>query len=116
MDKVKTHDYLNYLVNIVLPRWKEMSAEVKARYKVCKEEYERGYLPTLFNWKFENSRLGDTSFMGLWDFYERHIVEIEQEIQRVTYHRKIEQQCIEIGSGFCQDGFYKWCSENNIPY
>ncbi len=115
-DLVRIQDYRKYLQE-QLDYWGSKNTEVKSKYAKCKIEYEDKFLPKLFNWKFENSYAGDTSWLaGRWEFFNGQVKLYKSEINRCVYQEKIGHKLVTVGNNFYIKDFYKWCSENNIPY
>jgi len=114
-DLVRVQDYQEYL-QTRLKHWEIKNAEVKSQYTKCKVVYEDKFLPKLLRWKFEDSYGGDTSWIGCWDFFDAQVNNCKAEISRCVYQGKIGHTFIIIGDNFLPSGFYKWCSENGIPY
>lgn len=87
----------------------------ETKYQSYKEEYENKFLPKLFGWKYEDSGSGDRSWMGSWDFWitNDRILYYIQMINHATYCEKMKHSTMNIDK---PNLFYKWCTENNIPY
>lgn len=99
-------DYIEYR----LPRIQEKYDINKAEYDKYKAEYEAKWYNKLFGSKYT----------GLWDFWDwfyfaRLIKELKKIKCEAEYKYKMEYPRMEIPESW-QDGFYKWASENKIPF
>lgn len=114
-DFIRIPHYLEYL-NYRLQDFKLKSETAKADYAAAKAEYEAKFFPRLFNWKFEDSHAGDTSWLtGSWNFHEDRIETLQCEINRVTYLAGTGNILVTVGDCISIYGFYNWCKENGIP-
>lgn len=82
----------------------------KAEYLKYKAEYEAKWYNKLFGFKYT----------GLWDFwdwfrYSSWIDELNEIRREAVYKMKMEYPQMDIHSKW-RNHFYKWASDNNIPY
>jgi hypothetical protein len=89
----------------------------KVRYAAAKVAYESKFLPKLFGWKYENSIEGDGSWDGGWfSWDDYHLKNYKALRYKASYHVKMDYETMELIDYMDKNSFYKWCSDNSIPY
>ena len=120
MNKINTNHALMYF-KYWLAKQQEKLQKAADLYNQAKQKYQQGLWYKLFKTKFEETSTGDKSWRGGSNWQHIWIKDsmrnIEKSINTCMYHSKMQHQELEwLFEHADINGFYRWASDNNIPY
>lgn len=110
-NKVRAEHYLQYLKHRHDVRMQEYD-ELQKNYAEYLRKHGSNFFTKYFTaMHFEAWVWNKRKFSTLWA-----LDEINKELQRTTYLVKCQELYTEIPFDNWEEGFYKFCFDNNIPY
>lgn len=108
---VRTEDAAKF-VEAKLAEYKVRYDKNKAEYEIYKDAYESKFLRRLFGIKHRIDWYNDWEFIDFGGYIHR----LERIQPELTYDLKCKHEHTDCLDEYSYSTFYKWCSDNNIPY